>query len=178
MKKRFVIFIVLSVISVTFTIIFSLSVCGLAAVNADFADNVDEMIVDGTDFTPIMKTGAVLLDVFLNEMLPVLMYIVFFIVTILLNLALFGFYRLFGLHGELLINNEEFRLTRKFFIISAAAAAVLSAIISVCSVVFGNSSTFCFFNLLLCWQYPLFAWLFCLCKLKKVCPQQKVHKEF
>ena len=173
MNKRFVIFVVMAVVSITFTVIFSLSVCGLTAVEADFADNVDEIIVDGTDFTPIMKTGALLLDVFLNELLPVLMYIVFFIVTILLNLALFGFYRLFGLRGELLIDNEEFLFTRKFFIISAAAAALLSAIISVCSVIFGNSSAFCFFNLLLCWQYPLFSWLFCLRKLKKSLPSKE-----
>lgn len=167
MKKRFVIFVVLTLISVTFTVIFSLNVCGLTAVKADFADNVDEMIVDGTDFTPIIKTGASLLDIFINEMLPVLMYILFFIVTTLLNLALFGFYRLFGLHGEIEAGAEELRLTRKFFVISALAAAALSAVISLCGVLFGGSSAYCFFSLLLCWQYPLFAWLFCLRKLKK-----------
>lgn len=167
MKKRFVIFVALTVISVTFTVIFSLSVCGLTAAKADFADNVDEMIVDGTDFTPVLKTGALFLDIFMNDVLPVLMYIVFFIVTTLLNLALFGFYRLLGLRGELDAGTEELRLTRKLFVISALAAAAVSAVISLCGVLFCGSSAYCFLSLLLCWQYPLFAWLFCLRKLKK-----------
>ena len=157
----------LTAVSVAFTIIFSLSVCGLTAVKADFSDNVDEMIVDGTDFTPVLETGALFLDIFMNDVLPVLMYIVFFIVTTLLNLALFGFYRLFGLRGELDAGAEELRLTRIVFVISALTAAALSAVISLCGVLFGGSSAYCFLSLLLCWQYPLFAWLFCLRKLKK-----------
>ena len=157
----------LTAVSVAFTIIFSLGVCGLTAVKADFADNVDEMIVDGTDFTPVLETGALFLDIFMNDVLPVLMYIVFFIVTTLLNLALFGFYRLFGLRGELDAGAEELRLTRIVFVISALTAAALSAVISLCGVLFGGSSAYCFLSLLLCWQYPLFAWLFCLRKLKK-----------
>lgn len=167
MKKRFVIFVVLTIVSAAFTVIFSLSVCGLSAVGTDFADNVDEMIVDGTDFTPVLKTGAFFLDIFMNEMLPVLMFILFFIVTLLLNLALFGFYRLFGLRGGLEVDIEELRLTRRFFVISALSAAVAAAVISLCCVLFAGASAYCFLSLLLCWQYPLFAWLFCLRRLKK-----------
>ncbi|GEM_PF-6094836 len=167
MKKRFVIFAVLTVISAAFTVIFSLSFCGLTSVKSDFANNVDEMIVDGTDFTPIMKTGGFFLDIFVNEILPVLMYIVFFAVTTLLNLALFGFYRLFGLRGEFDVDVKELRLTRRFFAVAALTAAALSVIISLCCVLFAGSSWYSFLNLLLCWQYPLFAWLFCLRRMKK-----------
>lgn len=167
MKKRFAIFIALTVVSAAFTIIFSLSVGGFASVRTDFADDVDEMIVDGTDFTPVLKTGAFFLDMFMNEMLPVLMFILFFIVTILLNLALFGFYRLFGLRGEIEFGAEELRPTRRFFVISALTVTVVSAVISLCFVLFAGASAYCFFSLLLCWQYPLFAWLFCLRKLKR-----------
>lgn len=167
MKKRLVIFVLLTVVSLAFTIIFSLSVCGLSSVRTDFADNVDEMIVDGTDFTPVLKTGAFFLDIFMNEMLPVLMFVLFFIVTILLNLALFGFYRLLGLRGELEIGAEELRLTRRFFVIAALSAAAVTAVVSLCCVLFAGASAYCFFDLLLCWQYPLFSWLFCLRRLKK-----------
>ncbi len=169
MKKRFVIFAVLTVISAVFTITFSLGGCGLTAVQTDFVNDVDNSnnMVDGTDFTPVFKTGAFFLDLFMNEILPVLMLIVFFIVTTLLNLALFGFYRLFGLRGELEAGTEELRLTRKFYIISALALTAITVIITLCGVAFGGSSAYCFFDLLLCWQYPLFAWLFCLRRLKK-----------
>ena len=167
MKKRFVIFILLTVISVTFTIIFSLSVCGLTAAKAAFADNVDEMIVDGTDFTPVLKTGALFLDIFMNDVLPVLMYIVFFIATTLLNLALFGFYRRLAVRGEIDAGTNELRLTRMLCVISALTAAAVSAAISLFGVLYFSSSAYCFFSLLLCWQFPLFAWLFCLRKLKK-----------
>ena len=167
MKKRFVIFIVLTAVSVTFTIIFSLGVCGLSAIQTDFADEVGtDNMVDGTDLTPVLKTGALFLDLFMNNVLPVLMYIVFFIAATLLNLAMFGFYRLFGLR-EITTDAEELRLTHKFFVISSLTAAALTAVISLCGVLFGGSSAYCFFNLLLCWQYPLFAWLFCLRRLKK-----------
>lgn len=166
MKKRIIIFSVLTAVSVVFTAIFSLSVCGLSAVKTDFADNVDEMIVDGTDFTPVIETGAFFLDLFMNEVLPVLMYIVFFVVTTLLDLALFGFYRLFGLR-EPDADEAELRLTRRILVISAISAAAAAAVIALCGVLFGGSSAFCFLDLLLCWQYPLFAWVFCLGKLKK-----------
>ncbi|MBD5383923.1 MAG: hypothetical protein HDR72_02855 [Ruminococcaceae bacterium] len=106
MNKRFVIFIVLTVISVTFTIIFSLSVCGLAAVR--------------TDFAPVIMMGA-----------------------------------------------EELRLTHKFFVISAVSAAAVTTVLSLCYVLFYGSSAYCFFDLLFCWQYPLFAWAFGLRKLKR-----------
>lgn len=167
MKKRLIIFAVLSAVSILFTVIFTFGVCGLAAVNTEFADNVDEMYIDGTDFTPVFQAGASLLDLFLSDILPVLMYIVFFIVVTLLNLALFGFYRLFGLNGEFTADAEELRLTYKLLLISSLAAAGVVLIISVFRILLGGSSPYCLFNLLFCWQHPLFAWAFCFRKLKK-----------
>lgn len=167
MKKRFTIFVVLSAISILFTLIFAYAVCGLAAVRTDFAENVDEMYIDGTDFTPIFKTGAVFLDIFMSDILPVLMYIVFFVVMTLLDLALFGFFRLFGLNGEFIADAEELRLTYKLLLISSLAAAAVTLIISVLWILLSGASQYCLFNLLFCWQHPLFAWAFCFRKLKK-----------
>lgn len=167
MKKRFAIFTVLSIVSAVFTIIFTSCFCSLTAVNTQFAENVDEMIVDGTDFTPVLKTGAFFLDLFMNSMLPVIMYILFFIVITLLNIALFGFYRMFGLRGELGVSCSEFRLTRRAYIIFSAASAATTLVIALCCILFGTMAANCLFALLFCWQYPLFAWTFCLRKLKK-----------
>ncbi len=167
MKKRFTIFTVLSIVSAVFTIIFTSYFCSLTAVNTQFAENVDEMIVDGTDFTPVLKTGAFFLDLFMNSMLPMIMYILFFIVITLLNIALFGFYRIFGLRGELNMSGGELGLIRRAYIIFSVLSAVITLVIALCCILFGTMTANCLFALLFCWQYPLFVWAFCLRKLKR-----------
>lgn len=168
MKKRFAGFLALSIVSAAFTLIFAASLCGLAAINTDFAENVGEVTLDGEDFTPIFKAGAGLMDIFVGSVVPVLLLIVYILVLILLNAAAFGFYRLFGLRVETRIGEEELSVTRRIYAVFSVAAAVVTTVFSICGAAFFGSSPLCFFGLLFCWQYPLFAWAFCLRRLKKL----------
>lgn len=167
MKKKFNAFVILTAVSAVFMLIFSFSLCDLAAIRTDFAENVDDLTVDGTDFTPIIKAGAGLLDSFISDVLPVLLLIVYVIVLILLNVALFGFFRMFGLREEFPVSAEELRTVNRVFACVSIGGAAAVLIISICGAVFFGSSALCFWGLLFCWQYPLFAWAFCLRKLKK-----------
>lgn len=168
MKKKFITFVVLTMVSAVFMLIFSFSLCSLAAVRTDFAENVDDLTVDGTDFTPIIKAGAGLLDSFVSDVVPVLLLIVYIIVLLLLNVATFGFFRAFGLREEFAVSAEELRTVSRVFACFSIGGAAAVLIISICGVVFFGSSALCFWGLLFCWQYPLFAWAFCLRRLKKL----------
>ncbi|MCM1166235.1 MAG: hypothetical protein NC299_03140 [Lachnospiraceae bacterium] len=166
MKKRIITFSILTAVAAAFLLIFTFSLCHLAAVRTDFAENVDELTVDGTDFTPIIKAGAGLLDIFVSDVIPVLLLIVYVVVLLLLNAALFGFYRLFGLREEFSASAEERRLANRIFAAVSIGGAAAVLLIEICAAVFFGSSALCFWGLLFCWQYPLFAWAFFLRRLK------------
>lgn len=166
MKKRVIIFTVLSIVSAVFTIIFAASLCELASINTNFADEVGDINIDGSDFTPVFELGASMLDVFMTAIIPLIFAFFYFVAVSLLNLATFGFYRAFGLRNVFDADAEELRITRKVYGIFSVGATAVTVIISICGVAFFKATGVCFFGLLLCWQYPLFAWLFCLRRLK------------
>lgn len=177
MRNKFIAFLIMTIVSAVFMLVFSFSLCNLAAVSTDFAENVGDLTVDGTDFTPIIKAGAGLLDTFISDVVPVLLLIVYVLVMLLLDAVMFGFFRAFGLREELAVSAEDLRTVRRVFAGFSVGGAVAVLIISVCAAVFFKASALCFWGLLFCWQYPLFAWAFCLRRLEKLSQDRKTDDQ-
>ncbi len=155
-------FIVITVVMAVFTVLAAGVFRNLLTFNLIDPNDVVDVQADGTDFTPLIKIGAVVT----SSLVRAAAVAALITASIVGTLAVWGIFRLCAFRNAPAVGKDELIFSRKFFIISSAAvfAAVLACAI-VSAVMSGSgaplwSLVFCLFN-------SLFTWLFYIRKLHK-----------
>lgn len=162
-KTRMISFFVITVVLSLITVWFAAGYCSVLTKPLIKTENIGDVNIDATDFTPFVKAGAFVF----NKLTIVLAFAAIFIGDIIVMLLTWLIFGSSALKNVLTISSTELSFVSKAFVISALGAAVISLgfIIAYC-IRAGSGSPL--ISLLFCWQNPVFMYVFYISKLKKL----------
>lgn len=162
-QNRIMAFTIITAVLSLITVWFAAGYCSVLTKPLINTENINDVNIDATDFTPLVKAGAFVF----NKLTLVPAFAAMFIGDIVIMLLTWLIFKGCALKKVLTISSPELSFVHKAFAVSAVGAAVISLgfIIAYC-IRAGSGSPL--ISLLFCWQNPVFMYVIYISKLKKL----------
>lgn len=125
-------------------------------------DDMGNISIDGADFTFLFKAGAHVV----NFVIIAVFLVIMLIVELIVMPTVWGIFGHFAFKKNPAVTESELSYSWKVFVISSLGASAAALVVMIAYAVRAKSGA-PFTALLLCWQDPLFMFVFYILKLKK-----------
>lgn len=125
-------------------------------------DGIDNINIDGSDFTFFFKAGAIVL----NGVIMAAFVVIMLALELVLTPTAWGILRYNAFKKKPVVSREELVYSRRVFLISSLGTLAVSLVFMTAFAVRAKSGA-PFSALLFCWMNPLFMWVLYISKVKK-----------
>lgn len=162
-KSRKTALTVIAVILSLITIWIAAGYCSLVTSPLINTNEIDNINIDGADWTSIFKMGVSMI----NGVIMAVFIVIMLAAELILMPTTWGIFRYNAFKKNLTASKEEFSYSWKVFLISTFGALAVSLVFMIVCAVRAKSGA-PFSALLFCWLNPLFMWVLYISKLKKL----------
>lgn len=161
-KSRKTAFAIIAVILSLITLWIAAGYCSLVAAPLINKDDVGDIRIDGSDWTPIFKLGVGMV----NGVIIAVLIVIFLAAELVVMPVTWGVFRYAAFKKNPAVSREEFSRSWKMFLIAAFGTLAAALVFMIVNAVRAKSGA-PFSALLFCWQNPLFMWGLYISKLKR-----------
>ncbi|MDE6726646.1 MAG: hypothetical protein K2J80_01755 [Oscillospiraceae bacterium] len=161
-NKRKIAFTVIAVILSLITLWIAAGYCSVITKPLINTGDIEDINIDGSDFTFIFKAGAFVL----NGIIMAAFIVVMLIIELVIMPAAWGIFRYFAFKKNPAADAEELSYAWRLFLISALGTLAAALVFMIVYAVRAKSGA-PFAALMFCWLNPLLMYAFYISKLKK-----------
>lgn len=162
-RPRKIAFTIIAAVLSLITLWIAAGFCSLVTEPLLNAGDIDNINIDGSDWTGMFRLGATMV----NGVLTAVFILIFGAIEIVITPTAWGIFRCNAFKKNPVVSKKELSYSLKVFLISSfgTLAAALAVMIA-CAVKAHSGAPF--WGLLMCWLNPLLMWAMYISKLKKL----------